>query len=123
MRYLNIRNGKFTFANTVIGPQIDAQLRLMGKRFLQWTSNGLVGERICHDEAQIPNGWTLAYDFDLELNNITYRLTIHDGSIQHGFKPYIAILSSINSRLEDVVTRITIENNTRGYPVLKFEIV
>lgn len=121
MRYLNIRNGQFTFTDKVIGSSIESRIRLAGKRFLQWTPKGLTGERVCYDESQRPEGWTLAYDLDLELDNMLYRLTIHDGAIQHGFKPYIAHLQFQNTRLEDVVTRITVEDRPRGYPALKFE--
>ena len=123
MRYLNIRKGQFTFANKTIGPVIESRIILAGKRFLQWTPNGLVGERICYDEGHLPNGWTLAYDLDLELDKVRYRLTIHDGAVQHGFKPYIAHLQFRNCRLEDVVTRITVEDKPRGYPALKFELM
>lgn len=123
MRYLNIRNGEFTFSNKAIGTSLESRIRLVGKRFLQWTAHGLVGERICYDESQLPHGWTLAYDLDLELGNVLYRLTIHDGAVQHGFKPYITHLQFRNCRLEDVVTRITVEDQPRGYPTLKFELV
>lgn len=120
MRYLNIRKGQFSFANKSMGTYIEAPLRLVGKRILQWGPTGLIGERICYDESQVPNGWTLAYDLDLELDNIRYRLTIHGGAIKHAFKPYLALLTSRGSQLESVTTLISIENNTRGYPALKF---
>lgn len=122
MRYLNIRKGQFSFANKSIGTCIKAPLRLVGKRILQWGPSGLAGERICHDESHIPTGWTLAYDLDLELSGILYRFTIHDGAIQHGFKPYLMLLESRSLPLESVTTRVTVEQNPRGYPVLKFEI-
>jgi hypothetical protein len=121
MRYLNIRNGQFSFIDKVIGSSIESRIRFAGKRFLQWTPSGLAGERICYDERLLPHGWTLAYDLDLELDNVLYRLTIHDGAVQHGFKPYIAHLQFQKTRLEDVVTRITVEDRPRGYPALKFQ--
>ncbi|BDQ32659.1 hypothetical protein [Pseudodesulfovibrio portus] len=121
MRYLNIRNGEFTFANKTIGPIIESRIILAGKRFLQWTPNGLVGERICYDERQLPHGWTLAYDLDLELDNVLYRLTIHDGAVQHAFKPYLKLLNSRNIPLENQLTRITVIDNPRGYAALQFE--
>lgn len=121
MRYLNIRNGQFAFVDERLGSTIESRIRLAGKRFLQWTPKGLVGERICYDEGQLPNGWTLAYDLDLELNNVPYRLTIHGGAVQHAFKPYLAMLNSRNVRLEDQMTRIMIIDNPRGYAALQFE--
>ena len=123
MRYLSIRNNQFTFIDKTIGSVIESRITLAGKRFLQWTPSGLVGERICYDESQMPKDWTLAYDLDLELDNVLYRLTIHDGAIQHGLKPYITLLQLMNTRLEDVVTRISVESNPRGYAALKFELV
>lgn len=116
-------NGQFTFIDKILGTTIESRIRLVGKRFLQWTPKGLTGERVCYDESQLPEGWTLAYDLDLELDNMLYRLTIHDGTVQHGFKPYIANLQFRNARLEDVVTRITVEDRPRGYPALKFELM
>jgi hypothetical protein len=121
MRYLNIRNGQFTFIDKVMGPTIESRISIAGKRFLQWTPNGLTGERVCHDERQLPQGWTLAYDLDLELDNVPYRLTIHDGAVQHAFKPYLAMLRSSNIRLEDQLTKITILDTPRGYAALQFE--
>lgn len=123
MRYLNIRNGQFSFIDKVIGSSIESRIRIAGKRFLQWTPSGLAGERICYDESQMPSGWTLAYDLDLELDKVLYRLTIHDGAIQHGLKPYLAHLHFRNTRIEDVVTRITVLDRPRGYPSLQFESV
>lgn len=121
MRYLNIRNGQFTFIDKVMGPTIESRISIAGKRFLQWTPNGLTGERVCHDERQLPQGWTLAYDLDLELDQVPYRLTIQGGMINYGFKPYLADLYSRNIRLEHTVTRITIDDSRNGYASLKFE--
>lgn len=121
MRYLNIRSGQFTFIDKIIGASIESHIRLAGKRFLNWTPQGLAGERICHDEHEMPRGWTLAYDLDLELDGVAYRLTIHDGAVKHAFKPYLAALSSRNIRLEDQLTRITIVDTPRGYAALQFE--
>lgn len=123
MRYLNIRNGKFTFTNKKLGSQIEAKIKLVGKRLLQWGPTGLVGEQDCYNEAHIPDGWTLAYDLDLLLDDVHYRLTLHGGSIQYAFKPYLCDISSRNLTLEYVVTRISIEDSGRGYPALKFELV
>jgi hypothetical protein len=123
MRFLNIKDGQFCFFDNVIGPSIESPLNLKGKRFLQWTPNGLTGERICEDESRLPPGWTLAYAIDLCVGDIDYRLTIHNGAITHAFQPYLAHLRAQGIRLEDVITRISVESCPRGYAALRFEAV
>ena len=123
MRFLSIKDGQFYFFDNVIGPSIESPLNLEGKRFLQWTPNGLTGERICRDETQIPPGWTLAYDLDLRIGDVDYRLTIHDKAIVHAFQPYLAYLQAQGTCLEDVITKISVEVSPRGYPALRFEAV
>jgi hypothetical protein len=123
MRYLSIKEGRFYFFDKAIGPSIESPLNLKGKRILQWTSDGLIGERICYDESRLPPGWTLAYDIDLRVGDIDYRLTIHNGAITHAFNPYLAQLQTQGLRLEDVITRISVESSPRGYPALRFEVV
>lgn len=123
MRYLSIKDGQFCFFDNVIGPSIESPLKLEGKRILRWTPSGMTGEEICQDESQIPPGWTLAYDLDLRVDGMDYRLTIHDGAIFHAFQPYLAQLQAQGTRLEDVITRISVESRPRGYPALRFEVV
>ena len=123
MRYLSIKGGQFCFFDNVIGSSIESRLNLDGKRFLQWTSSGLTSEKICRDESQVPPGWTLAYDLDLLIDNVDYRLTIHDGAIMHAFKPYLGQLQAQGMSLEEVITKISIEASPRGYPALRFEAV
>nr|WP_321259064.1 hypothetical protein [uncultured Pseudodesulfovibrio sp.] len=121
MRYLKIRNGKFYFANKVVGTQIDANVRVAGKRFLRWVDNNLVDERTCFNEYDLPSGWTLAYDLDLLLDGVPHRLTLQGRTVQYAFKPYLAGIVSKHLALEHVVTRITIDDSGKGYPSLKFQ--
>lgn len=121
MRYLKIRNGKFYFVDKVIGPQIEAQIKVVGKRFLRWINNNLVGERPCQNEYNLPDGWTLAYDLDLVLDDVPHRLTIQGGVIQYAFKPYLAYISSNNLILEHTTTRVTVDDSKNGHASLRFE--
>lgn len=123
MRFLNIKDGQFCFFDKVFGPSIEVPLTLASKRILQWGPSGLRGEGACLDEGQIPPGWTLAYDLDLRIDHMDYRLTIHDGAIVHAFQPYLAQLQAEDRRLEDVITKIAVQMNPKGYSALRFEAV
>ena len=122
MRYLNIKNETFMFIDNIIGPAIEASIHVTGRRLLKWGDQGMEGEQICSDETQIPKGWSLAYDLDLQLAGIDYRLTIHEGAIKYAFKPYLSALCSRNQSLQDVVTRIRVLPGAGGHGVLKFEV-
>lgn len=113
MKYLNIKDGNFVYFNNVIGPKIDCQLTIAGKRFLKWGPMGLEGEQVCLNESQIPQGWTLAYDLDLAVGSDVYRLTISHGVIVKGFKPYLSELALRQETLKTVVTRLTVVTNNR----------
>ncbi|MGE4297912.1 MAG: hypothetical protein AB7E47_07775 [Desulfovibrionaceae bacterium] len=120
MKYLSIKRGTFMCFNNDIGTELDARITLAGKRFLQWGPQGLLDERVCHDESQLPPGWVLAYDLDLVVGQESYRLTIYDGMVVRDFKPYLMELASRNMRVSDVVTHITIISQPGSMPGLQF---
>jgi len=120
MKYLSIREGNFMFIDHLVGPVIESQISIAGKRFIKWGPTGFEGEQICHDETKVPQGWTLAYDLDLSIADEPYRLTIHGGVIEFGFKPYLAQLASFQHSLEDTVTRVSVIIRN-GYSLPQFE--
>lgn len=122
MNFTNIRNGNFMYINNVIGPVIETPIAIAGKRFIKWGPTGFEGEQVCHDETNVPQGWTLAYDLDLMIAEEPYRLTIQGGVIEYGFKPYLAELASRQLSLKDTVTRITVITKN-GYSLPQFEMV
>lgn len=120
MKYLTIRNGNFMFIDYMIGPAIESPITLAGKRFIKWGPTGFEGEQVCHDETNVPQGWTLAYDLDLMVAGEPYRFTIHGGVIEYGFKPYLAELTSRNIPLESTPARISVITKN-GYSLPQFE--
>jgi len=117
MKYITIRNGNFMFINNLIGPVIETPISLAGKRFIKWGPTGFEGEQVCHDENNVPQGWTLAYDLDLMIEGTPYRFTIQGGVIRYGFKIYLAELASRKLALENTPTRISVvTKNGRSFP-------
>jgi hypothetical protein len=123
MHYLSIKKGRFVCSKEELGKEVEAVITLAGKRFLRWGSQGVDGQRECHDESKLPHGWSLAYDLDLVVGHALYRFTIYDALVVRDFKPYLAKLASRSLRPSDVLTRITIEPQFRGTPVLCFKAI
>ncbi len=121
--FISIRRSKFMENKTNLGSSLEAQFTLTGKRFLKWGHGGLEGERKCYDEKCLPQGWVLAYDFDLRSTNKFYKLTLHAPKDVYAFKSYLQQLSKIDCRLEDVVTRITMVSTRKWNFAPQFEIV
>lgn len=121
MKYLSIRNGNFMFIDNVVGPVIETKITIAGKRFIKWGPTGFEGEQVCHDESNVPQDWTLAYDLDLILADEPYRLTIQGGVIEYGFGPYLTELASRQLPLEDTITRLSVISKN-GYSLPQFEV-
>ena len=122
MKYLNIRDKKFSTTEREYGTFIESKLKVAGSRAIRWTPGSSHADSMpCDNEAQVPPGWKFCYDFDMNLYGTPVRFTICDGAVTHAFKPYHRELTSRNLHLENVTTKITVVQDNKKYNTLKFE--
>jgi len=120
MKFMNIENEVFKCFDTNFGPIIEGVIHIAGLRMLLWGHNGIEKERICHDVCQLPPGWSLACDLDVQIEREVYRLTLLAGAYEFAFKPYMKCISAQGKFMEEVLTCITVRQSGKGYAALDF---
>ena len=122
LKYISANNSGFFHSGNFLGNAIDVRISSGGKRALLWKGDGRpAAERPCRDESQIPLGWTLAYDLNLDLGRTIYRLTITGDVIHKAFKPYLNKLRAQGKDIKTVLTRISVMQGINNRPLFRFE--